>query len=110
MDKKQFEKKLSELTIKNEQWIPISERLPDDLDPVNITYINHEPEPDDKEIKDKPFTATGVYFNGDWYWWSASCTDILEYNGYNYDDIMDPVIEVTAWRPLPEPFKEGGAE
>lgn len=92
------------------RWIPISDRLPKDLEPVNITYINHEPEPCDKEIKDKPFTATGVYFNGQWYWWSASCTDILAYDSFNYDDIMDPVFEVIAWQSLPEPYKGGGAE
>ena len=89
------------------KWIPVSERLPDDLEPVNITWINHEPEPYYKEIKDKPFTATGVYFNGQWYWWSSTCTDILAYYSHNFNDVMDPAIEVIAWQPLPEPYKEG---
>lgn len=91
------------------EWIPVSERLPDDLEPVNITWINHEPEPYYKEIKDKPFTATGVYFNGQWYWWSTLCTDILAEYSNNFDDIIDTAIEVIAWQPLPKPYKEGDA-
>ena len=92
------------------EWIPVSERLPDDLEPVNITWINHEPEPYYKEIKDKPFTATGVYFNGQWYWWSTLCTDTLAEYSHNYDDIIDTAIEVIAWQELPEPYKKGGKE
>ena len=92
------------------EWIPVRERLPNDLEPVNITWINHEPEPYYKEIKDKPFTATGVYFNGQWYWWSTFCADILAEYGFNYDDIIDRSIEVIAWQELPEPYKKGGAE
>ena len=88
-----------------DRWIPVSERLPNDLEPVNITWINHEPSPYYKEIKDKPFTATGVYFNGQWYWWSTTCEDILAAFSHNYDDIIDKDIEVTAWKPLPEEYK-----
>ena len=88
------------------EWIPISERTPDDLEPVNITWINHEPEPYYKEIKDKPFTATGIYFNGQWYWWSTFCADIIAEYGCSYNDIIDKAIEITHWRPLPEPCKE----
>lgn len=87
-------------------WIPVSERLPDDLEPVNITWINHEPEPYYKEIKDKPFTATGVLFKGQWYWWSTLCTDILAEYQHNHYDIIDEDIEIIAWQPLPEPYKE----
>ena len=88
------------------RWIPVSERLPEDLDPVNITWVNHNPESYYAHIKDKPFTATGVYFNGQWYWWSTLCTDLLAEYRHNYDDIIDDDIEVIAWMPLPEPYKE----
>jgi len=91
-----------------DRWIPVSEKLPNDLEPVNITWINHEPEPYYKEIKDKPFTATGVYFNGQWYWWSTLCTDTLAEYSNNFDDIIDKAIEVVAWKPLPEPYKKEG--
>ena len=89
-------------------WIPVSERLPEDLEAVNITWVNHEPEPYYKEIKDKPFTATGVYFNGQWYWWSTLCTDTLAEYSHNFYDVIDTSIEVIAWMPLPEPYKEEG--
>lgn len=87
------------------KWIPISERLPEDLEPVNITWVNHEPASYYNDIKDKPFTATGVYFNGQWYWWSTLCIDTLAEYSNNYDDIIDETIEITAWMPLPEPDK-----
>lgn len=92
------------------EWIPVRERLPNDLEPVNITWINHEPEPYYKEIKDKPFTATGVYFNGQWYWWSTLCTDTLAEYSHNFDDVIDTAIEVVAWQPLPRPYEKGGKE
>lgn len=87
------------------RWIPCSERLPDELEPVNITWINHNSESYYADIKDKPFTATGVYFNGQWYWWSTLCTDTLAEYSHNYNDIIDDDIEITAWQPLPEPYK-----
>ena len=92
------------------RWIPVSERLPRDLEPVNITWINHNPESYYEDIKDKPFTATGVYFNGQWYWWSTLCTDILAEYSHNYDDIIDNDIEIVAWMPLPEPYKAESEE
>ena len=87
------------------RWIPVSERLPEELEPVNITWVNHNPESYYADIKDKPFTATGVYFNGQWYWWSTLCTDMLAEYSHNYDDIIDDDIEITAWQPLPEPYR-----
>lgn len=92
------------------RWIPVSERLPDDLEPVNITWVNHNPESYYADIKDKPFTATGVYFNGQWYWWSTLCTDILAEYSHNYDDIIHDDIEITAWMPKPEPYKTESEE
>lgn len=89
-----------------QSWIPCSERLPKDLEPVNITWVNHNPKSYYTNIKDKPFTATGVYFNGQWYWWNTTCTDILAEYSHNYDDIIDNAIKVTAWQPLPKPYKE----
>lgn len=93
---------------KTGKWIPVSERLPENLIPVNITWVNHNPAPYYAGIKDKPFTATGVYFNGQWYWWSTLCTDILAEYSHNHDDIIDDDIEIIAWQPLPEPYKEVG--
>ena len=89
-----------------QKWIPVSEELPNDLEPVNITWVNHNPESYYANIKDKPFTATGIYFNGQWYWWSTLCVDILAEYSHNYDDIIDDDIEITAWMPLPKSYME----
>jgi hypothetical protein len=97
---------LREVNENKGEWIPVGERLPDDLEPVNITWINHEPEPYYKEIKDKPFTATGVLFKGQWYWWSTLCTDMLAEYQHNHNDIIDEAIEIIAWQPLPGAYKE----
>ena len=112
LDFRQLAELLKELKQLREQirWIPCSEKMPDELEPVNITWINHNPESYYTDIKDKPFTATGVYFNGQWYWWSTLCTDILAEYSHNYDDIIDDDIEIIAWQPLPEPCKAEGEE
>lgn len=51
------------------KWIPVSERLPEDYVPVNITWVNHNPDPYYASIKDVPFTATGICYKGKWYWY-----------------------------------------
>lgn len=89
-----------------QQWIPCSERLPENTEPVNITWVNRKPEPYYADIKDKPFTATGHYCNGRWWWFSAICQDYLDEYGECKMDEMDGDIEVIAWIPLPEPYKE----
>ena len=88
-----------------QQWIPVSERPPEDLKPVNITYINEDPAPYYEHIKGIPFTATAIYYRGGWYWWSCTCVDVLAEYGHSYSDSMDEGIEVKAWMPLPRPWK-----
>lgn len=87
------------------KWIPVSERLPENTDPVNITWVNHKPEPYYADIKDKTFTATGCYCDGKWYWYSVLCQAYLDEYRYSENDYMDNGIEVIAWMPLPEPYK-----
>lgn len=91
-------------------WIPVSERLPEELVPVNVTWINRNPDPYYAEIKDVPFACTAVYYNGKWYWWSSVCTDYLEeYGEYNVD-LVDKDIDIVAWMPLLEPYLESKVE
>ena len=87
-------------------WIPVSERLPEELVPVNVTWINRNPEPYYKDIKDVPFANTAVYCNGKWYWWSSTCVDYLKEYGKCDWELVDKDIDIVAWMPLPEPYRE----
>lgn len=92
------------------KWIPVSEKLPEDLEPVNITWVNHEPEPYYHDIKDKNFVATGIYYRGQWYWYSTTCADYLGEYGSNEVDKVDDAVEIVAWMPLPQPYKAESEE
>lgn len=86
-------------------WIPVNDKLPEPLETVIITWENHEPEPYYWDIKDKPMVGVGIYHGEKWWWWSAYAEDMLAEYGDSKADRMDKAIEVTAWIPLPGPFK-----
>lgn len=88
------------------RWIPVTEKMPEENEAVNVTWVNHLPESYYKHIKDKHFTATAVFYRGDWYWWSDTLQDYLAEYGLCPIYRMDRAIEVVAWMPLPEPYKE----
>ena len=97
----------------NAKWIPCSERLPKDLEAVNVTWVNHNPAVYYQHIKDVPKADTAVHYRGMWYWWDATIIDLLgEYDGayVHYIKPIDKDIEVTAWTPLPKPYKESETE
>ena len=75
-------------------WIPCSERLPEELEEVNVTWVNHKPEPYYDFVKDKPLTASAVYYKGDWYWYSSVCADLLAERGEDEIDKIDDAIEI----------------
>lgn len=86
-------------------WIPCSERLPDNIGAVLITWANRKPEPYNQGIKDKPFTGVAHYCNGKWWWYSVTCEDYLAEYGRSDVDEMDDFIEVLAWMPMPNSYE-----
>ena len=89
-------------------WISVEDRLPEDNEAVNVTWVNRSPARYYADIKGKPFTATAVYYHGRWYWWTAIIRNILEDCEKAAEDWeIDDCIDVTAWMPLPDPMKEG---
>lgn len=90
----------------NDDWTPISKDLPEELIPLNVTWTNRDPAPYYKEIKDKRFVDTAVYYRGDWYWWDSVAIDYLkEYGKRAPVHRVHDVIEIIAWRHLPEPWE-----
>ena len=87
-------------------WIPCSERLPEDIRPVIVTWKNTDPASYYQYIVGKHFTGTACYKNGKWYWYSSTTEDMLaEYGRYDSEE-FDEAIECIAWMPLPEPYRE----
>lgn len=82
----------------------------EELEPVNVVWVNHRPEPYYQEMKDVPQKATAVYYREKWYWWSCVCEDLLAEYGTNETDQVDDAIEITHWKPLPELPKEENDE
>ena len=90
-----------------QRWIPCSERLPEDIRPVIVTWKNTDPKSYYQYIVGKRFTGTACYKNGKWYWYSSTTEDMLaEYGRYDSEE-FDEAIECIAWMPLPEPYKGG---
>jgi len=90
--------------MKQQRWIPVSERLPGDCVAVNVTWINRNPESYYESIMNVPFTDTAVYCNGEWYWYSSTCVDYLEEYGRCGWELVDKDIDIIAWMPLSEPY------
>lgn len=88
-------------------WIPVSEGLPDDLAEVNVTWVNHNPEPYYDFIKDKPCTGTAIFYKKQWFWSSPTCVDRLAEYGRDDTCNVDNDIEITAWQELPKPYRGG---
>jgi len=107
-DKKTIEQIIDEQpTIEPEpHWIPCSERLPENIRPVIVTWKNTDPASYYQYIVGKHFTGTACYKNGKWYWYSSTTEDMLaEYGRYDSEE-FDEAIECIAWMPLPEPYAE----
>lgn len=87
------------------RWIPVSEDLPEDIKPVQITWKNNDPETYYQDIKGKHFTGTAHYKDGKWYWYSDVTEDLLAEYGRCDRYEFDSAIEVVAWMPMVEPYE-----
>ena len=86
------------------RWIPCSERLPEDIKPVIVTWKNTDPKSYYQYIVGKHFIGTAHYKNGKWFWYSSVTEDLLAEYGKCDSEEFDEAIEVVAWMPLPEPY------
>lgn len=86
-------------------WIPCSERLPEDIRPVLVTWKNNDPASYYQYIVGKHFIGTAHYHRGKWYWYSSVTEDLLAEYGKCETEEFDEAIEAVAWMPLPQPWK-----
>lgn len=89
----------------NDEWIPVSEKLPDCRVDANGNVISKA-----VIIWRKHNDASGEY---DWYdigfYWPRNDTfETVDENGYFVT--ICSVFDVKAWLPLPEPYEENGGE
>ena len=91
-------------------WIPCSERLPEDIRPVIVTWKNTDPASYYQYIVGKHFIGTAHYCKGKWYWYSSVTEDLLAEYGKCESEEFDEAIEAVAWMPLPKPYGERKGE
>ena len=92
-------------TNRPQEWIPCSERLPEDIRPVLVTWKNTDPASYYQYIVGKHFIGTAHYHRGKWYWYSSVTEDLLAEYGKCDSEEFDEAIEAVAWMPLPEPWE-----
>ena len=83
-------------------WIPVSERLPEEDVDVLVSYRYKEGEGDTSHSNIDITSYGQMYFGGNKVASHKHWRAPFEYFHSNY--------EVTAWMPLPEPWKEGEAD
>ena len=113
LDKREVFKALNALPSADavQGWIPCNKQMPDELETVNVTWVNHLAPPYYKHIEGVPFVDSAVYYRGNWYWWDATVIDVLaEYGEDCNAEQIDKDIEILAWMPLPEPYKAESEE
>lgn len=94
-----------EVADRPQEWIPCSERLPEDIRPVLVTWKNNDPASYYQYIVGKHFIGTAHYHRGKWYWYSSVTEDLLAEYGKCDSEEFDEAIEAVAWMPLPKPWK-----
>ena len=98
--------KLAIRSLEAQHWIPCSERLPEDIKPVIVTWKNNNPPFYYQHIVGEHFTGVAHYKNNKWFWYSSVTEDVLAEYGRCDSEEIDGAIEVVAWMPLPQPCGE----
>jgi hypothetical protein len=117
-----YETAISALTTQlNNRWIPVSERLPENENPVEVTarrkegakgyfiYKAHYIAPHTKTTEDYGWEESNVdceYDKENDCYWVPECwyeDNAIEENG-NW--ILNDEFDILAWKPLPTPYKE----
>ena len=96
--------------VKTGHWIPVSERLPEDIKPVIVTWKNTDPKSYYQYIVGKHYIGTAHYKNGKWFWYSSVTEDLLAEYGRCDCEEFDEAIDVIAWMSLPKPFEPQESE
>lgn len=68
VDKTVAKRVLAQLPSAEPDWIPVSERLPEEAYPVIVTWKNDDPAPYYQYILGKHYVGVAHYKNGKWYW------------------------------------------
>ena len=100
-----YSRKIHEAGYTPSKWINVNDRLPEEstYTPLNIVWMNTNPAPWYKSIRNKPFVATAYYHRGTWWWFSNTCGDRLREYGESVFECMADGIVVTHWMALPAP-------
>lgn len=88
-------------------WIPVAERLPKDFEEAIVTWVITNIEQYDDDTEDKKFSGVAIFYKSKWYWYSNTTLYELLTCGECKDMPIDDAIKITAWMPLPKPYKEG---
>ena len=98
------------VVLQKQRCVLCGDRMPEAEYPVIVTWKNNDPKSYYQYILGKHYVGVAHYKNGKWFWYSSITEDTLMEYGRCDTEEFDEAIEVIAWMPLPEPYKEDADE